>query len=165
MLGFALMVPVAAVLAACGTAAKVEALVTDPKIGELADKVKKLVDGWGLLPSQVSGKVSTTIQGLLADLGAVATSISNVKSLVDAKPLIGQLGTLIFDIVAVIPAKSVSPKVTELIAAGLSYLPTIESIVGLFGARRPGARRFAAMRPDDAERVLVAAAATSSLRR
>ena len=166
LLAIAAVVP----LASCGPASKVAALVSDPAVGDLAAKVKTLVDGLKLLPSTVTGAVSsdklTTIKGWIGDLGKLATDVSTTTSLATATPLVTQIGKVVDDVVAALPAGTLSGETVSLVSAATSYLPEIEKLVGLFGARHPGAARsFGGMSPADAERVLVAAAATAAIRR
>ena len=163
-------------LAACGSLGPIASLATDPKVGDLAAKVKKLVDGLGLLNTSLDvplpdGTVVATgtlskIKGWVADLGTLATDIANTKSLATATPLVTQLGVVFDDVVAALPKGTLPAETLTLVSAATNYLPEIEKLVGLFGSRHPGAARsYGGMSPADAERVLVAAAATAALRR
>jgi hypothetical protein len=160
----------------CGPLGKVEALATDPAVGALAAKVKTLVDGLGLLNTALDvplpdGTVVPTgtltkVKGWLADLGKLATDISTTTSLATAKPLVTQVGVIVDDVLAALPKGALPANVLSLASATTTYLPLIEDLVGIVGARHPGAARsFGGMSPSDAERVLVAAAATAAVRR
>ncbi len=161
-------------LVACGSLGPVlgpvVSLVTDPAVAALSAKVKTLVDGLGLLPSSVTGAIDavtlTKVQGWVTDLGSLATAISGTTSLATAKPLVTQLGVIFDDVVGALPAGTLSTQASSLLAAGTTYLPLIEDLVGLVGQRHPGAARFfGGMSPGDAERVLIAAAATAAVHR
>src|ERR1700687_4851083 len=98
LLAIAAVVP----LASWGPASKVAALVSDPAVGDLAAKVKTLVDGLKLLPSTVTGAVSsdklTTIKGWIGDLVKLATDVSTTTSLATATPLVTQIGKVVDDV-------------------------------------------------------------------
>lgn len=167
LLGTAAILP----LAACESLGKIGGLVTDPLVGDLAAKVKTWVDGLGLLPSDLAGKVPGDVlgkvSGWLNDLSALAAAIGGTTSLAGAVPLVKQLDVVFTDIVDALPAGTLPASVTTLLSAAHSYLPVILKLAGLatslFGA--PRRSRLAAMPPEDARRVLIAAAATAAVRR